>query len=228
MNPIVDDGLEWRRFFWVNGSMPKDSAYRNTVTNPPCNGWQSAFVLMGEKKSVVFCPYSFESFPMPNDAAELARSLPNDVDVAKRTFLKGLLLRKWQEFQTAGLMKDYDTAAVVFRRMGLEPPAQLVRGGEEDVREKGGKQPAKELLKPVRRKGKRGDFLQYFLDNFGSRSVRETMADLEMTRSNVLSYLFMLHKDHGIGYTLVGDTAEIALPDGVTEPFDSVAEPADD
>lgn len=221
MNPIVEDGLEWRRIFWVNGVSPRDSSYRNTVHNPPCNGWQSAFIVTGEKRSVVFCPYSFESFPMPNDAAELVRSLPNDVTTRTRIWMKDFLQRKWQEYQTLGLMKDYDTAALVFRRLGMEPPQQLVKGGEEDVREKGGKGPAPELLKPVRRSGKRGAFLQYFLDNFGSRSVREAMADLEMTRSNVLSYLFMLHKDHGIGYTLVGDTAEITLPDGVTEPFDT-------
>jgi hypothetical protein len=215
MNPIIEEGLEWRRIFWVNGSTPKGSSYRNTVSNPPCNGWQSAFVILGEKRSVVFCPYTFESFPMPNDAAELIGSLPNDVTTKTRIWLKDILKRKWQENQTLGLMKDYDTAALVFRRFGMEPPQQLVKGGEEDVREKGGKQPAKELLKPVRRKGKRGDFLQYFLDNFGSRSVREAMADLEMTRSNVLSYLFIIQKDHGIGYRIIGDTVDIVLPDGV-------------
>lgn len=217
---LIADGVEWRRIFWVSGSMPNSSSYRNVVSNPPCNGWQSALVILGDKKSTVFCPYSFESFQLPNDCAELRGSKPNDVDDKRRLWVRDFLKKKWDEFQTLGLTKDYDTAAVVFRRFGLEPPVQLIKGGEEDVREKGGKQPERTLLKPVRRKGKRGQFLQYFLDNFGSRSVRETMADLEMTRSNVLSYLFMLHKDHGIGYTLVGDTAEITFPEGVTEPFD--------
>ena len=40
-----------------------------------------------------------------------------------------------------------------------------------------------------------------------------------MTRSNALSYLYMLQKDHGIGYELVGDIASINLPNGCTNPF---------
>ncbi len=54
----------------------------------------------------------------------------------------------------------------------------------------------------------------------GTRSVREAMAEFSMTRSNALSYLYMLQKDHGIGYDLVGDTATVKLPEGCTNPFD--------
>ena len=73
--------------------------------------------------------------------------------------------------------------------------------------------------KPVKRSGKRGKFLQWFLEGEGSRSVREAMAEFGMSRSNALSYLYMLQKDHGIGYELVGDIATIKLP-ACESPFD--------
>jgi len=67
---------------------------------------------------------------------------------------------------------------------------------------------------------KRGKFLKWFLDNDNSRSIREVMAEFTMTRSNALSYLYMLQKDHGIGYVLVGDIATVELPGNCTDPFD--------
>jgi hypothetical protein len=78
-----------------------------------------------------------------------------------------------------------------------------------------------ELKKPVPREGKRGKFLAWFLEKGGSASVREAMAEFGISRSNALSYLFLLKKDHGIGYELVGDSASIALPKGCSDPFEA-------
>ena len=84
---------------------------------------------------------------------------------------------------------------------------------EEDAnKERGGKPVADNLLKPVKRDGKRGKVLEWFMDTGEARSVREAMAEFEASRSSVLSYLHNLNKDHGIGYVLVGDTALVSMP----------------
>ena len=210
----IADGLELRHIYWVKGQTPKGSSYNNRVSDPPTSGWSHAIVIMGEKRGTIFCPFAFESFSLKMDAAEIAQSKPSEVTPERIEWFKKHLLARWNEYQTLGLLKDYDTAALIMKRLGLEPPADLLKGGEEDTRTRGGKEVSTKLLKPVKRNGKRGRFLQYFLDNDGSRSVREVMAEMEMTRSNALSYLFTLNKDHGIGYHLIGDTATLELPEG--------------
>lgn len=211
---LIADGLELRRIYWVKGQTPKGSSYNNQVSDPPTSGWARALVITGEKRGIIFCPFSFESFSLKMEAAEIAQSEPDEVTPERIEWFKKHLPARWNEYQTLGFLKDYDTAALVMKRLGLEPPADLLKGGEEDTRTRGGKEVANELLKPVKRKGKRGRFLQYFLDNDGSRSVREVMAEMEMTRSNALSYLYTLNKDHGIGYHLIGDMATLELPEG--------------
>ena len=47
------------------------------------------------------------------------------------------------------------------------------------------------------------------------------MAEFSITRSNVLSQLFLLTKDNGIGYELKGDTAVVIMPPGCESPWDT-------
>lgn len=215
---IVGDGIEFRRIFWTNGPSPgADQRRAQAVTDPPCSGWSSAFIIRGEKRSTLFCPYSFNSYLVPNNCAELVQSVDTEFDAAwhQKNFPG-----KWKECQAFGFSRDYDTAALILRRLGWPVPETVLRGGEVDDRKKGGKEVSAKLEKQVKLKGKRGQFLLWFLEGGCSRSVREAMAEFGMTRSNALSYLFMIQKDHGIGYTLVGDMAHIKLPEGVTNPFD--------
>ncbi|KFH18459.1 hypothetical protein ELZ19_06945 [Brucella abortus] len=217
----VAEGLEWLHIYWVRGDVPKNmrATYRYEVKDPPCSGWQHAFVIRGEKRSTIFCPYSFDAHTVRNDCAELMGAVEPKGDF-RLEFMLGLMRKNWDEMQGRGWIKDYDTAALVFRRLGSEVPLQVMRGGEEDTRKKGGKDVANTLEKPVKLSGKRGKFLLWFLEGGGSRSVREAMAEFSMSRSNALSYLFMLRKDHGIGYELVGDVATVMLPEGCSNPFD--------
>lgn len=213
----IAEGVEWIRVHWVRGPLPKGVRWRNAVSDPPCSGAQHAFLLRGDKMSTLFCPYSMQGYLVPNDCSEVTLA---DLDVEFRPeYVADLANRKWAQYQGWGQQRDYDTCALVMRRMGWEVPAQVMAGGQEDTRKKGGKDVATTLIKPVKRKGKRGNFLAWFLDNEGSRSIREAMAEFSMTRSNVLSYLHMLRKDHGIGYELVGDMATLQLPEGCTDPF---------
>ncbi len=214
------DDLRFVQIHWVCGSLPKGHI-QNHVHDAPCGGWQHAFILTGEKRSTIFCPYSFQAFSVPNDCKEIeCAKEARSADDWLKTYLPELLNKQWEWYQSHGYQKDYDTAVLVFKRLGLEVPAQIMTGGEEDDRKKGGKDVGDELIKPVKAKSKRGKFLKYFLDANLTRSVRETVAELSMTRSNVLSYLHMLNKDHGLGYELLGDTVTIKLPEGCTNPSD--------
>lgn len=214
----VAEGLEWLHIYWLKGVAPKHAQYRNSVTDPPCAGWQHAFVLRGEKRSTIFCPYSFQAYTMPNHSAEMMHAEEPKKDF-RLDWLRDMVERKWKHYQGWGMQLDYDTCALVLKRLGLEVPAQVMTGGGEDDRKKGGKEVGSALLKPVKAGSKRGKFLRWFLDGEGSRSVREAMAEFSMTRSNALSYLYMIQKDHGIGYELVGDIATVTLPEGCTDPF---------
>ena len=212
------EDLEWLHVYWVNGTTPKHYGFRNAVTDPPCSGWQHAFVMRGEKRSTIFCPYSFRAYSVPSKCAELR--LANEAVEYSPEFMETHLNRKWAEFQGFGFQRDYDTCALVMRRLGLEVPAQVMTGGEEDKRKRGGKDTGTRLTRPVKAASKRGKFLRWFMDGGCTRSVREAMAEFSMTRSNALSYLYMIQKDHGIGYSLTGDLATVMLPDGCNNPFD--------
>lgn len=216
----VAEGLEWKRIYWVRGTGFPSARYHFIVRDPPCSGWQHAFILPGAKRSTIFCPFSFESFQVRNDCGELLGAVDPEPGTFKRESILRIMNDNWRQNQSYGFSKDYDTAALVLKRLDAEVPEQLLKGGEEDTRVKGGKTVENELKKPVPRTGKRGKFLAWFLEKGGSASVREAMAEFGISRSNALSYLFLLRKDHGIGYELVGDSATIALPKGCTDPFE--------
>ncbi len=214
---IITEGLEWKQIYWLRGAAPKNVRYRNGVLDPPCSGWQRAFVLVGEKMSTLFCPYSLKAYTIKNTCSEIELA-KEPADFNQKGMLD-LMVRMWREYQGFGFQRDYDTCALILRKLGRDVPAQIMTGGGEDDRKKGGKEVAAYLLKPVKEVSKRGKFLKWFLDGDCSRSVREAMAEFAMTRSNALSYLHMIHKDHGIGYVLVGDIATVVLPPGCIDPF---------
>jgi len=216
----VAEGVDWLHIYFVNGQAPKSWMHRFAITDPPNAGWHHAFVLPGEKRSTIFSPYTLDAYTVPNECGEL-QGATETRDEFRPDYMRQLMEKKWKQFQGWGHNKDYDTCALIMRRFGWEVPAQIMIGGEEDTRKKGGKEVGTSLLKPVKESSKRGKFLKWFLDGDGSRSVREAMAEFAMTRSNALSYLYMIQKDHGIGYELVGDIATISLPDGCTDPFNA-------
>lgn len=215
---LIVDNIEWLHVYWRRGPAPRGALTRYDVKDPPTCGWQHAVLIRGEKRCTLFCPYSFVAYSVRADCAEI--ELAREPERFDREWFVDHMRRKWNECQRYGWQRDYDTAALVFKKMGETVPEQIMKGGEEDTRSRGGKEVGSKLLKPVKLSGKRGKFLKWFMDGGCSRSVRETMAEFSMTRSNALSYLYMLQKDHGIGYDLVGDVASISLPDGCSWPFD--------
>lgn len=221
---LVAEGLEWKHIYFVRGAVPKYSQHANAIKDPSNAGWTLAFIITGDKRSTVFNPYSLQAWTVRNDCLEVATATEPPQEF-RPDFVRRLMEERWAQFQGYGYQRDYDTCALVMRRLGWPVPAEVLTGGGEDTRKKGGKDVSSKLLKPVKASGKRGKFLAWFLTDGGSHAVREAMAEFSMTRSNVLSYLYMLKKDHGIGYELVGDVATVQLPDGCDDPFDESAAP---
>lgn len=223
---LVADNLEWKKVYWVRGDVPKSMRTEGfyVVKDPPCSGWQHAFLIPGAKKTTIFCPFSMMAYHVKNEAREVTGAVEPS-DIFSRSKILAIMNRTWEQFQTMGQSRDYEVAVKVFQMLGAPVPAEVTRTGEEDTKVRGGKETMSKLLKPVKRSSKRGKFLEWFLlgENH-SRSIREAMAEFEMTRSNVLSYLFIIQKDHGVGYNLVGDVASLTLPEGCTDPFDVPAE----
>lgn len=211
----INDKLEWVRVYWYVGP----TIYQQDVRDPPVGGWSHAFLFRGEKHSTLFCPYNMQAFSVRNNSVEMKGM--KDPKPFRRDAMVKVITDNWTQAQRFGFQKDFDTAAMVLKHLGAEVPHRIVTASGEDTRQRGGKTVEAEMKKPVKRKGKRGDFLQWWMEGDGmARPVREAMAHFGMTRSNVLSYLFILQKDHGIGYSLQGDLATIQLPEGVADPFE--------
>lgn len=211
------EGLEVMRIYWTRGPV-KGGIYRNEVKDPPNAGWSSVLVLRGDKRITLLCPYSLESYQVSSKSAEV-HSMSDSPQLPDAAKVVEILRRNWAMCQGFGWVRDYDVAARVFKLLGAEVPEQIMRGGEEDTRRRGGKVVGTALTKPVKKDSKRGKFLEWFMAGKNARSVREAMIEFDMSRSNALSYLFMLRKDHGIGYDLQGDIAALTFPEGCTDPF---------
>lgn len=216
----IVDNVDFVRIYWVRGGgMSRGKLARTVVNDPPSSGWQHAFILRGEKRSTIVCPFTLCSYHVSNTCGEISSCREASAfDVDK---MADMLKDTWKRFQSYGWQRDYDTVALLMRKLGLSVPEQVIKGGDDDTRRRGGKETESQLKKPVKLAGKRGKFLLWFLEAESyTRSVREAMAEFDMSRSNALSYLYMLQKDHGIGYNLVGDMATVSLPQGCENPFD--------
>jgi hypothetical protein len=214
---IVTEKLEWIQVYFMVGP----TIFKQDIKDPPVNGWAHVFLFRGEKHSTLFCPYTLSAYQVRNDSSEM-RGLKEPRDPFRRDYMVELMHKNWEQAQRFGTQKDFDTAAMVLKQLGAEIPHRIMTVFGEDTKQRGGKVVEETMKKPVKRKGKRGDFLAWWMEGDGmARPVREAMAHFGMTRSNVLSYLFILQKEHGIGYRLQGDLATIELPKGVLNPFDT-------
>lgn len=103
-------------------------------------------------------------------------------------------------------------------RSGYRPPAarkapKQSGGGRAPDATVGG------LKKPVKKEGRKGEVLAFMMEAGGTGSVSSAVERFGISRSNLLSQLFLLRKEHNIGYTVNGDTVSIQLPEGCTDPF---------
>ena len=216
----VVEGLGWGRVYWTRGPMPNNHGRaRNEVKDPPNAGWSRAFIIdKGRKTVTLFSPYGFEAYNVSRSSLEYISLMAEPLDLE---FMRTMLPKRWDEICARGVMKDFDTAAAVMRLLGIEVPMTTTSARDDaEATPRGGKEVGTSLTKPVKKASRRGQVLDFFLGGKeGRRSVREAMAEIDVSRKNLLSQLFLLQKDHGIGYTVTGDAVEVHLPEGCSDPF---------
>lgn len=214
-------GVRYQKVYYMRGTPPRSVSTNFRIKDPPTSGRSFAFVLGAEdaRRLTLFCPFTFQSYQVPPDAGEIQQEQAAMTDL-RLTHLIELITANWYRYVRLGFQRDYDVAALVLTKLGADVPTvsiadvpefqegEIVK--EKKVR-KGGKPSATELIKPVNRESKRGQVAEFFLGS-EHKPIRECMARMGMTRNSVLSALYVLNKDHGLGYETINDTAAIDIP----------------
>lgn len=221
----IADKLAWVHIYFTKGTIPKVRSvkYKPAIKNPPVSGWCHSFVILNsdKKTAIIFSPYDYSAYHVPRDCAELkyAKNQKTPFNLEK---LKDLLIKKWIYFKSHGIIRDFEIAAIIFKKLELEIPivTEKVITVNKTLKAKRGKPVSDKLIKQVKPSTKRGKILEWFMSGTNNtQSVTAAMAEFKTTRSNILSMLFMLNKEHGIGYELYGDAATVLIPKGCTEVF---------
>lgn len=232
----VTPGLGFASVYWVRGSTkPGLDGRHNEVTDPPTSGWSTTYVLydpLDEGVVTLFNPYSFKAHkvsrqsaefatlkPSKHDSVEWAAQVPKDAPMYATSVHWHVqsMKAKWRDYQRGSEPRDFDVAAEVLKLLG---------GPEMDKRKEGrkaiaaaGKAVAAALAKPVKRKGRKGEVLAWFVEAGLRGNLNKLCEALGIDRKNVLSQLYLLKKDHGIGYSISGDEVDVTLPEGCDDPF---------
>lgn len=214
----IVDGLYWGNVYFVIGK-PSETSKNNEVSSPPWAGQGDVFIIdKGGKTVTLFAPWQCEAHPVSRRSYEYVGCRPAHGLFDREQALRALHYG-WERAGKFAIAGAFDVAAQVFQMLGEPVPIRIVVEGAEPEKPSGGKEAdALGLLKPVKRSGRRGQVLAFFLP--APRSIREAMAEFDVSRSNVLSQLYLLQKEHGIGYELLGDAARIMLPAGCEDPFE--------
>lgn len=211
--------LRYGRVYYTNGGSAASGRTGEAIKDPPSSGWQSAIIVKGEKSSTILCPITLFSYRVPNNCAELRSAKPLDLD---KDLMGTTITNSWAMWHRLGFQRDFDVAALVLTAMDKPVPAYeaIVRSSDEEPKSRGGKQINEEVLRPIKKASKRGAVAEFFLGG-EMQPIREAMARLDLSRSGVLSHLFCINRDHGLGYELVNDCARLVIPEG----FDVFAVP---
>lgn len=207
----MTEEIVYRRIYWQPGQ-PKGARFQAEVSDPPCSGAQGALCLPEGKRVKIFCPYTLKLYTVSDQSQEWAASDPMDLTPEVSQRLVEIMQRRWSLSEKLSLDANLPVAAVFIKALGGEPPQAEFSAAvpqEDSKPAKGGKPMADSLLKPVKRESKVGQTLAFFLE---TPSISKACEKFNTTRSNILSRLFILNKDHGIGYILNGDSVVLQLP----------------
>jgi hypothetical protein len=238
VDPLLAPGLHYGEIYWQATDNPTQRGQMPEVKNPPTSGRSQAFLIdRGGKLVTLFCPFTLESFQVTRTSAEVKSMTMNrlyepnpkepgtyrpcgwkEFTDERRVNLACIVRRNWAMACRLSLPSiDYDVAALVLTMLGADVPA-VSSTRIDPNKERGGKQVDVEVkYRAIKRESKRGVVVGFFWGR--SKTVREAMAELGMSRSNILSHLFCAQRDNNCGYKLVGETVSIELPDGVDQPF---------
>ncbi len=200
--------------YFIRGPAPKGTRHPYFVGDPPTSGWGHVVMLRGEKRSTLLCPFSLQSYQVPNHMSEVASSIPVETTPER---MAELITNSWHEIVGMGLQRDFAVAALMLTELGAEVPktvsAPIVDAdGAEVVKTQGGKPIVHANLRVVKPTSKRGEVAKFFIGP-APQSLHEAMARLGLTRSGVLSHLYCLSRDHGVGYSLANDCAVLLVPE---------------
>ncbi|XAQ48645.1 hypothetical protein [Xanthomonas phage vB_XeuM-YB23] len=210
---MLPANIVFAKVYFVRGGAPNFWKRRYEITDPPTSGFAHVVVIKGEKRSTILCPHSLEAFQVSNQCGELQTAERFDVEPSK---IAHHIERAWETCVKLGFQKDYGVAAMVLTEMGFPVPKFLPPPpdpSKSDDSKRGGKPIVEDSLRPCRPESKRGQVAAFFLHD-EPQSLHEAMARLGLSRSGVLSHLFTLNRDHGVGYELVNDCARLLVPEG--------------
>lgn len=111
----------------------------------------------------------------------------------------------------------------------VEPVAESESAtvGKNAPPRRGGK-PAGIPIKQCKRGTKRAAVLEKLLEDLtGTTSVKKACEELKMSRSLLLTHAFEIHRDHGMGYAVDGDSLTVSFLAGV-DPFAPVVKDSAD
>lgn len=205
--------IRFARCYFVRGGAPNYWKHKYEITDPPTSGYGHVAIIPGEKRSTILCPFTLEAYQVSNKSGELHSAV--DVEVTPER-LAHFINQAWEQCVNLGFQRDFGVAAMVLTELGqpvpkfIPPPPDPTKGEES---KRGGKPIVEEHLRPCRPTSKRGEVAAFFMQD-DPQSLHEAMARLGLTRSGVLSHLFTLNRDHGVGYELVSDCARLLVPEG--------------
>lgn len=210
--------VQFAQVYFVRGEMPSHQRTRYEVKDPPTTGWGHVAIIPGPKRSTLLSPFSLEAWQVSNSCDELKSAKYVDITPER---LAHFINEAWEMNVKLGFQRDHGVAAMVLTELGqpvpkfLPPPPSERRSGyaSEEEKPRGGKPAVESSLKPCNPSSKRADVARFFMAD-EPQSLHEAMAKLGLTRSGVLSHLFTLNKDHGVGYELVRDCATLIVPEG--------------
>lgn len=204
--------IRFARLYFVLGGMPSHTRSRLEVRDPPCSGHGHVAIIPGDKRSTLLSPFSLRAWQVSNSCDELRSAVDVECPPEK---LASFICKAWEECVKLGFQRDFSIAAMVLTELGFPVPKYLpsIETIKQEEVKRGGKPINDEALRPCKPTSKRGEVAVFFMQD-EPQSLHEAMARLGLTRSGVLSHLFMLNKDHGVGYELMGDCARLLVPKG--------------
>ena len=199
--------MKYARIYFVKGVAPRDKNLSGkwmqfAVKDPPVAGNTMCFILNGPgKKMTIFHPTTLQAYIVSPECTEIKSA---EQRLLKPQLIVDVITKNWAMYKELDMQRSYDVAAQVLVQLGAPVPEYIEpsedRRGKMPDEKTAGKDPDMSRFKEVKRKGRKGDVAAFF--GTEGKPILEAMAILGMTRSAVLSQLYMLWKDHGIGYQL--------------------------
>jgi hypothetical protein len=202
--------IQYQDAYFLDGPQPKHWAERFELKNVPLSGRTRVLVWWrGEdsRNATLLHPFTLYASPIGRGAGEIAGMAVHEMpaDMGER------IRSKFMALQAMGVQASYDEAAKALTILGAQVPVNTAP--ETRQQRVGGKPPAESMGKTLRIGSKRYRIAEFF-DRDAAQPIREAMAELDMSRNSVLSALYMLNKDTGVGYEVVGDAARLVVPKG--------------